>query len=86
MVGAGGKAKTGFQLIGICMVLVYYTYRVPFFDAWIDFNKMGLWLVYVSVGLSIVSALDYTRGFIRTLERRGDGTNPAGPEDDEDES
>jgi len=68
--GAGGKAKTSFQLIGVCMILVYYSYRVPFFGDMVDFHKMGSVLVYVSILLSIYSALDYTWGFIRELEKR----------------
>ncbi len=79
--GAGGKAKTSFQLIGICMILVYYTYRVPIWGGWVDFHKMGSVLVYVSIGLSIFSALDYTRGFIAELEKKGDSERERGTDE-----
>lgn len=69
--GAGGKAKTSIQLIGLCFVLVYYTYPSPM-GGWIDFYKVGLIFVYTSLGISLWSAFDYTRGFIRELGAKSD--------------
>lgn len=74
--GAGGKAKTSFQVIGIACVLIYFPYRAPW-GGWIDFNAIGLLLLYVSAVLSVWSAVTYTQGFIAALasqtEEVGDG-------------
>lgn len=64
--GAGGKAKTSFQVIGIACVLIYFPYRAPW-GGWINFNEIGLVLLYVSAVLSVWSAISYTRGFIQAL-------------------
>lgn len=64
--GAGGKAKTSFQVIGIACVLIYFPYRAPF-GGWVRFNEIGLWLLYTSAVLSVWSAVTYTQGFIAAL-------------------
>ena len=66
---SGGKAKTTFQMIGISLILLYETYVDPFFGRPIHFHSLGLVLLYVSVGLSLVSAYAYTKGFIVQLGR-----------------
>lgn len=60
---AGGKAKTAFQMVGICLLLLHYRYRMPGFDAMVDFHRLGLVLLGLSVVLSLVSAVQYTLGF-----------------------
>lgn len=64
--GAGGKAKTSFQIIGISMVLIYFPYRAPW-GGWIRFYDLGMILLYTSAVLSVWSAYTYTRGFIQAL-------------------
>jgi CDP-diacylglycerol--glycerol-3-phosphate 3-phosphatidyltransferase len=64
--GAGGKAKTSFQVIGIACVLIYFPYRAPW-GGWVDFYDVGLLLLYVSGVLSIWSAVTYTQDFIDAL-------------------
>lgn len=64
--GAGGKAKTSFQVIGIAMVLLYYPYLAPI-GGWIRFYELGLLLLYVSAVLSVWSAVTYTADFMRVL-------------------
>lgn len=59
----GGKAKTAFQLTGICFLLMHYRYRLPGIDEMIDFGKVGLVLLGLSVFVSLISAVDYTFGF-----------------------
>ena len=61
--GEDGKLKTIFQLVGICCLLVRYRYRWPFTDQMVDFHVLGMAFVYVSLWLSIVSAVQYTRAF-----------------------
>jgi CDP-diacylglycerol--glycerol-3-phosphate 3-phosphatidyltransferase len=64
--GAGGKAKTSFQVIGIACVLIYFPYRAPW-GGWVDFYDVGLLLLYVSGVLSIWSAVTYTQDFMDAL-------------------
>ncbi|MGB1274129.1 MAG: CDP-diacylglycerol--glycerol-3-phosphate 3-phosphatidyltransferase [Nannocystaceae bacterium] len=61
--GVGGKAKTGFQLIGICFLLVHYTYRMPGLSETINFHTVGLILLGISALLSVLSAVTYTLDF-----------------------
>jgi CDP-diacylglycerol--glycerol-3-phosphate 3-phosphatidyltransferase len=67
---AGGKAKTAFQMVGICFLLVHYRYRMPGFDEMIDFHRMGLVMIGVSVLLSVLSAVAYTFGFREALAQK----------------
>lgn len=63
---AGGKAKTGLQLIGISFLLVFYRYQMPF-GGWIDFYEVGLMCMYASLAVSVWSAVRYTQGFVDAL-------------------
>lgn len=67
---AGGKAKTAFQMAGICFLLVHYRYRMPGFDELIDFHRMGMIMVSLSVVLSVWSAVHYTLGFREALAQQ----------------
>lgn len=62
----GGKWKTALQLAGISALLVGYTYPIDFivmqFD--VDFQVVGLWVTYLSLIMSLLSAVDYFRGFL----------------------
>jgi len=64
---AGGKAKTAFQMTGICFLLIHYRYRLPGFDEMIDFHRMGMIMVSLSMVLSVWSAVHYTLGFRAAL-------------------
>jgi CDP-diacylglycerol--glycerol-3-phosphate 3-phosphatidyltransferase len=67
---AGGKAKTAFQMVGICFLLVHYRYRLPGFDEMIDFHRMGVVMLGISVILSVLSAVEYTFGFGEALAQQ----------------
>jgi CDP-diacylglycerol--glycerol-3-phosphate 3-phosphatidyltransferase len=67
---AGGKAKTAFQMTGICFLLIHYRYRMPGFDEMIDFHRMGIIMVSLSVVLSLWSAIHYTFGFRAALAQQ----------------
>jgi len=67
---AGGKAKTAFQLTGISFLLMHYRYRLPGVDEALDFNRVGLVLLGLSVFVSIKSAVDYTFGFREALAQK----------------
>lgn len=68
--GEGGKLKTVFQLVGICCVLARYRYRMPWTDEYVDFHFIGMFFLYVSLALSISSAVQYTTGFRHALKQQ----------------
>jgi CDP-diacylglycerol--glycerol-3-phosphate 3-phosphatidyltransferase len=67
--GAGGKAKTAFQMIGISLILLYFSYRAPVWGGTVDYYRLGLVFVYLSLVASVWSAITYTIGFVRELSR-----------------
>jgi len=69
----GGKAKTVFQLVGICCVLVRYPYRMLGTETYLDFRGLGMAFLYLSLALSVTSAVSYTRGFMAALKAGGPG-------------
>jgi CDP-diacylglycerol--glycerol-3-phosphate 3-phosphatidyltransferase len=71
--GEGGKVKTVFQLVGICCILVRYAYRWPLTDELVDFHVIGMFFLYVSLLLSIGSAVQYTVDFRTTLRQQREG-------------
>jgi len=68
--GAGGKAKTALQLTGIAFLLIHFPYRVVFTDVVIDYHQLGLWFVYASLVLSLFSAFEYFRFFVRAASEQ----------------
>jgi CDP-diacylglycerol--glycerol-3-phosphate 3-phosphatidyltransferase len=68
--GEGGKLKTVCQLVGICCVIARYRYRLPFTDQYLDYHALGMALLYVSVLLSVTSAIQYTWSFRGALRER----------------
>lgn len=72
--GEGGKVKTVFQLCGICCILVRYAYRWPWTEELVDFHVIGMFFLYVSLLLSIGSAVQYTVDFRTTLRQQREGT------------
>lgn len=76
--GEGGKHKTVFQLVGICCVLARYAYAWPLAGGQtVDFHLIGLIFLYVSLLLSLGSAVQYTYDFRNTLRDQREGA-PAG--------
>ncbi len=67
--GDGGKMKTVFQLVGICCVMARYTYRMPL-SGDVDFFLIGMVFLYMSLALSIISAVQYTAEFRGALMRQ----------------
>ena len=67
--GLEGKQKAAFQVVAITFLLLHYRYPVDFgfiqfeFDA----NKAGTALLFISLALSIWSAVAYFVGFIRAI-------------------
>lgn len=70
--GEGGKLKTVFQLVGICLVMTRYRYQFPLIDVLVDYHLLGMLCMYVALTLSVTSAWQYTAGFRRGLQAQGD--------------
>ena len=59
-----GKWKTAVQMIGIPLVLI----NTPILG--VPVHRMGSWLLWISVILSIFSAVEYIRGYFRPQKTR----------------
>lgn len=62
-----GKQKTAFQMVGVWALLVHYRYHLDPIAEPVDFHRIGTWLVYISVVMSVVSAVDYFVSFARAV-------------------
>ena len=67
--GQEGKHKTAFQVAAITFLLLHYTYPIDaiFFSFDLDANRIGTWLLYVSVFFAVWSAWNYFREFVRAV-------------------
>jgi CDP-diacylglycerol--glycerol-3-phosphate 3-phosphatidyltransferase len=65
-----GKQKTAFQMVGVWALLVHYAYTVEPLSEAVDFHRIGTFLLYISVVLSVASAIDYFVSFYRTMVAR----------------
>jgi CDP-diacylglycerol---glycerol-3-phosphate 3-phosphatidyltransferase len=67
--GREGKYKTALQLAGICFLLLHYTYPIDAlaFSFDVDANRVGTWLLYISMLFSVISAVFYFRDFARAV-------------------
>jgi CDP-diacylglycerol--glycerol-3-phosphate 3-phosphatidyltransferase len=68
--GRAGKMKTALQAVGITCLLVHFRYRVLLFDFELDFHRVGTYLIYVSLVLSVWSAGEYVRFFVLAAEEK----------------
>jgi CDP-diacylglycerol---glycerol-3-phosphate 3-phosphatidyltransferase len=68
--GSGGKAKTALQTVGLVFLLIHFKYPLVFFGTVIDFHKVGTYLLYLSLVMSLWSAGEYIRFFVRAVEER----------------
>ena len=69
-----GKLKTMFQMTGLWGLLVYYPYDLGFADEPYNFGRIGVFLLWISVVLSVVSAVDYFLGFQRAMDERDESS------------
>ncbi len=67
-----GKEKTVFQMVGTWCLMVHYEYPLLdiFFDEPVNFHRMGVIFLYISVFFSIVSAADYFVGFVQGMQKK----------------
>jgi CDP-diacylglycerol--glycerol-3-phosphate 3-phosphatidyltransferase len=70
--GAGGKAKTAFQLVGIVFLLVNFRYQILLVDFRLDFHDVGTVILVLSLILSVTSAFEYFSFFVRAAARQAD--------------
>jgi CDP-diacylglycerol--glycerol-3-phosphate 3-phosphatidyltransferase len=66
-----GKWKTSTQLCAIIALLVHYKYDVNFyfFHATFDFNRVGKWMLVLSLILSVISAVGYFTAFMKGVAK-----------------
>ena len=78
--GSMGKKKTALQMIGVMCLVVHYPYVVYFVGQApqvVDFNAVGLWVLIISVVVSLLSAFFYFRDFLRALHLKRIGADPS---------
>ena len=63
--GQGGKWKTSLQIVGLIALIIHYPYEVDFLvvQVFLDFNRLGLWLLFISLVPMVWSALEYFWSF-----------------------
>lgn len=70
--GRGGKDKTAFQMVALLMLIIHHPYQVDFgFTSFrVDFNLVGLYLLYLSLVFAFTSAGEYIRLFVEAVEAK----------------
>ena len=67
----GGKIKTAFQLVAIMMLLIHFRYPVIGTSIQpIDYHRVGLIVLYLSMGVSVLSGAQYLRDFFYAVLRQ----------------
>ena len=65
-----GKNKTVFQLVGISFLIIHFPYPLLFTKVAIDFHVVGIYVLYVSLALSLFSAVHYFLFFLEASEAK----------------
>lgn len=70
--GQGGKDKTALQMVALLMLILHHPYDLHFGFASmrVDFNGVGLGLLYLSVFFAITSAGEYIKLFVEAVEAK----------------
>jgi len=66
----GGKIKTALQLVAIMMLLVYFRYPVLGTSIMLDYYVVGNWILFISMGVSLFSGVQYLRHFLAAALRQ----------------
>jgi CDP-diacylglycerol---glycerol-3-phosphate 3-phosphatidyltransferase len=79
--GQEGKHKAAFQIAGISFLLLHYTYPIHtgLFTFDMDSNRVGTYLLYVSLFFAVTSAWKYFGDFVAAVYR-APGAKPEQPE------
>ncbi len=80
-----GKKKTAFQMVGILCLIIHFRYPILFTSYYVDFHKVGLYTLYVSLVFSIFSALEYIWLFARAVQGGAGGDDGEGDKPDQKE-
>jgi CDP-diacylglycerol--glycerol-3-phosphate 3-phosphatidyltransferase len=65
-----GKIKTALQLVAIMLLLIYFRYPVLGTAIVLDYHRVGIWLLGISMGVSLLSGAQYMRDFFSVALRR----------------
>jgi CDP-diacylglycerol--glycerol-3-phosphate 3-phosphatidyltransferase len=65
----GGKVKTALQLVAIVMLLIHFRYQMLGLERSVDYHAAGMYTLYVSLAMSLLSGFDYLRRFVSVLQR-----------------
>src|SRR5436190_8771687 len=68
--GTSGKIKTVLQLTGIALLLVHYPLDLGFVT--LDAHLIGTYIVYGSLAMSLISAVEYFRFFAQAAARQAE--------------
>ena len=68
--GKTGKAKTALQSVGIIFLLLHFQYLIAPVKLDINCHRVGTVLLYLSLVLSVWSAGEYMRFFVRAVEEK----------------
>jgi CDP-diacylglycerol---glycerol-3-phosphate 3-phosphatidyltransferase len=71
-----GKIKTALQLVSIMMLLIYFRYPVLGTSIVLDYHRVGLYLLGISMGVSLLSGAQYMRDFFAVALRREPQSSP----------
>jgi len=64
----GGKIKTALQLVAISMLLIRFSYHVLGLGVSVDYQVAGTMLLYISLGVSLASGVEYVWAFTKAVE------------------
>jgi len=73
----GGKIKTSLQMVAIGMLLIHFRYPVLGLGISVDYHQAGLYILFLSAGVSIFSAVQYIQVFARTVSSAAKQTSDA---------
>jgi CDP-diacylglycerol--glycerol-3-phosphate 3-phosphatidyltransferase len=66
----GGKIKTALQLVAIMMLLIYFRYPALGVGIQLDYHRIGLTMLYLSMAASLVSGAQYLHSFFAAVIRQ----------------
>lgn len=74
----GGKDKTAVQMVALLLLIIHYRFDINLlvFEASIDFYTVGMWLLYFSLLLALISAGEYVKLFANAVEAKSAGALP----------
>ncbi|MBW2733531.1 MAG: CDP-diacylglycerol--glycerol-3-phosphate 3-phosphatidyltransferase [Deltaproteobacteria bacterium] len=71
-----GKDKTALQMVGILCLIVHFRYPVFGTDYYADFHQVGIYTIYISLVLSVFSAVEYLQLFANALREQDGQPSP----------